>query len=136
MSCIYFHVTIFLMFAASRILYPSMFSSIPVTKSTRSVRYNVRINESDNSAIYEIALPGYTKSEVEVRYSSNRLTVSSSSYEETPADYVVQTFDKRPFSLSWSVSGSKVASATMKDGVLRVVMSQSTDDPSDLVPVT
>jgi HSP20 family molecular chaperone IbpA len=118
---------------------PALFSTIPVTKGTSSIRYNVRVDESDNSAMYEIALPGYGKSDVEVRYSANRLTVSSEKSDLGGSEsqgYIVQMFGKRPFSFSWSVSEAKVSSATMSDGVLRVVMLRNAHNPSDQVPVT
>lgn len=115
---------------------PALFSTIPVTKGTTSVRYNVRVDEADNSAVYEVALPGYAKSDIEVRYSANRLTVSSSKTDTDSTGYVVHMFGKRPFSLSWSVSDAKVDKAEMVDGVLRITMLRNVNDPSDLVPVT
>jgi HSP20 family molecular chaperone IbpA len=115
---------------------PAMFSSIPVTKGPSSIRYNVRVDESDNSAVYEIALPGHTKEDVEVRYSANRLTVSSNKMDTDTSGYVVHMFGKRAFSLSWAVSDAKVSEATMSDGVLRIVVSRTVNDSSDLVPVT
>ncbi len=115
---------------------PAMFSSIPVIKGPSSIRYNVRIDESDNSAVYEIALPGYAKSDIEVRYSANRLTVSSSKTDTGASGYIVHMFGKRPFSLSWAVSEAKVDKAEMADGVLRVTMLRNVNDSSDLVPVT
>lgn len=118
---------------------PALFSTIPVTRGQNPIEYNVLIDEADNSAVYEVALPGYSKSDVEVRYSSNRLTVSSDKSDlGTPETqgYVVQMFGKRPFSVSWSISEAKVSSATMSEGVLRIVMLRNVDNPSDLVPVT
>jgi HSP20 family molecular chaperone IbpA len=120
---------------------PALFSTIPVTKGPNSIRYNVLVDEANNSAVYEVALPGYGKSDVEVRYSANRLTVSSNKsdidpYSSESRGYVVHMFGKRPFSFSWSVSDSKVSSATMSDGVLRVVMSRDVNDSTDLIPVT
>lgn len=115
---------------------PALFSTIPVIKGPTSVRYNVLVDESSNSAVYEVSLPGYTKEDVEVRYSVNRLTVSSSKSDTDSTGYVVHMFGKRPFSLSWAVSDAKVSEATMSDGVLRIVMLRNVNDPSDLVPVT
>jgi Molecular chaperone (small heat shock protein) len=123
----------------SEVQNPALFSTIPLTKGTSSIRYNVLVDESDNSAVYEIALPGYGKSDVEVRYSDNRLTVSSDKSDmdgSEPQGYVLRTFAKRPFSISWSVLDAKVSSAAMSDGVLRVVMSRNVNDPSDLIQVT
>jgi HSP20 family molecular chaperone IbpA len=119
------------------LLRPALFSTIPVSKGgSTPIRYNVRVDESDNSAVYEVALPGYGKSDVEVRYSANRLTVSSDKSDRDESGYVVQTFAKRPFSISWTVSDANVSSAAITDGVLRVVMSRNVNDPSDLIPVT
>ena len=121
------------------LLRPALFSTIPVIKGPSSIRYNVRVDEADNSAVYEIALPGYGKSDVEVRYSANRLTVSSDKSNGDGSEfqgYVIQMFDKRPFSFSWSISEAKVSSATMSDGVLRIVMSRDVNDSADLIPVT
>lgn len=115
---------------------PSLFSTIPVTKGYSSIRYNVIIDESDSSAVYEIALPGYTKSDLEVRYSGNRLIVSSTRSDESESGYVVHMVFRKPFSLSWSVYDSSVLSATMENGILRVVMSRNVNDTSDLVPIT
>jgi HSP20 family molecular chaperone IbpA len=115
---------------------PAMFSSIPVIKGPSSTRYNVRVDESDASAVYEVALPGYAKSDIEVRYSANRLTVSSSKTDTDASGYIVHMFGKRPFSLSWAVSDARVDKAEMVDGVLRIVVSRTVNDSSDLVPVT
>ena len=121
------------------LLRPALFSTIPVIKGPSSIRYNVRVDEADNSAVYEIALPGYGKSDIEVRYSANRLTVSSDKSNGDGSEsqgYVIQMFGKRPFSFSWSISEAKVSSATMSDGVLRIVMSRDVNNPADLIPVT
>ena len=63
---------------------PALFSTIPVIKGPNSIRYNVLVDEANNSAVYEVALPGYGKSDVEVRYSANRLTVSSNKSDIDP----------------------------------------------------
>jgi HSP20 family molecular chaperone IbpA len=118
------------------LLRPALFSTIPISKGSSPIRYNVLVDEADNSAVYEVALPGYGKSDVEVRYSANRLTVSSDKSDRDESGYVVQTFAKRPFSISWTVSDANVSSAAITDGVLRVVMSRNVNDPSDLIPVT
>ena len=115
-----------------------MFSSIPVTKGTYSPRYNVRVDESDNSAVYEVSLPGYVKDDVEVRYGNNRLTVSSTVNDLVDTDssgYVVRMFGCRPFQLSWSVSEAQVAKATMSDGVLTITMLRNVNETADRVVI-
>jgi HSP20 family molecular chaperone IbpA len=119
---------------AQEVLRPAMFSSIAVSKGA-TVRYNV-LNENDESAVYEIALPGYDRNNIEVRYSNNRLTVSSRSKQSgRVSGYVVKTFDQADFSVSWAVSDSEVSKATFIDGVLKVFMSRSVNNQSDLVAI-
>lgn len=111
-----------------------MFSSIAVSKGA-TVRYNV-LNENDESAVYEIALPGYDRDSIEVRYANNRLTVSGRSKgSDRVSDYSVKMFDQADFYLSWPVSDSKVTKATLIDGVLKVFMSRSVNNQSDLVAI-
>ena len=123
---------------ALRSFRPAMFSSIPVTKSTYSPRYNIRVDESDNSSVYEVSLPGYVKDDIDVRYGSNRLTVSSTVNDLIDTDssgYVVRMFGRRPFQLSWSVSDAQVAKATMADGILTVTMLRNVDETADRVVI-
>lgn len=112
------------------------FSAIAATKGGYAPRYNVMVDEAANKAVYEVALPGHSKDDVEVRYSDGRLTVSSLKTEADSSGYVVQTFGKTPFMLSWAVSDSEVESASMSDGVLRVTMTGKTPSRSDLIPIT
>jgi len=119
---------------ALRSLRPAMFSSIPVTRGTYSPHYNVRVDESDNSAVYEISLPGYDKADIDVRYGNNRLTVSST-VDTDSSGYVVRMFGRRPFQLSWSVSDAQVAKATMSDGVLTVTMLRNVNETVDRVVI-
>lgn len=124
---------------ALRSLRPAMFSSIPVTKGTYSPRYNVRVDESDNSAVYEVSLPGYAKGDIDVRYGDNRLTVSSTVNDLVDTDssgYVVRMFGRRPFQLSWAVSNAQVLGpATMADGVLTITMLRNVNEAADRVVI-
>lgn len=112
------------------------FSAIAATKGGYTPRYNVMVDEGGSRAEYEVALPGYSKDDVEVRYSDSRLTVSSLKSESETPGQVVQMFGKTPFMLSWSVVDSEVVGASMSDGVLKVTMSSKTPSKSDLVPIT
>lgn len=112
------------------------FSAIAATKGGYTPRYNVSVDESANSAVYEVALPGHSKDDVEVRYSDGRLTVSSLKSDSNSSDYVVQMFGKSPFILSWAVSDSEVSGASMSDGVLKVTMQGKKPSKSDLIPIS
>lgn len=117
------------------LLRPAMFSTIPAPGS-RVPQYNVRVEKDDKRAVYEVALPGYEKSDVQVRYSKNRLTVSSSVSDDNASDYIVRSFRRSPFQISWAVSyEAKVASATMSKGILKVVMEKDVETPDDLVAI-
>lgn len=118
------------------LLRPAMFSTIPApVGGSRVPQYNVRVEKDDKRAVYEVALPGYEKSDVQVRYSSNRLTVSSSVSDDSSSDYVVRSFRRSPFQISWSVNEAKVASASMSKGILKVVMEKDVEAPDDLIAI-
>jgi HSP20 family molecular chaperone IbpA len=122
---------------ALRSIRPAMFSSIPATKGSYP-HYNVRVDEANNSAVYEVSLPGYAKADIEVRYGNNRLTVSSTVNDLIDTDssgYVVRMFGRRPFQLSWSVSDAQVAKATMADGILTITMLRNVNETADRVVI-
>jgi len=113
-----------------------MFSTIPSpVGGSRVPQYNVKIEKDDGKATYEVALPGYEKSDVQVRYSKNRLTVSSSISDYDCPDYIVRCFSRYPFQISWTVSESKVASATLSNGILKIVMERDVETTEDLVAI-
>jgi HSP20 family molecular chaperone IbpA len=110
------------------------YTALPASQQgTYSPRYNVRID--DETALYEIALPGYEKSEIEIRHSDDRLTISSTAKRTYDTSYVVASSHVTPFSLSWSVKNAKVASAKLENGMLRIVMQRSVSGDGDLVAI-
>lgn len=110
------------------------YTALPASQQGTYVpRYNVRID--DETALYEIALPGYEKSEIEIRHSDDRLMVSSAAKRTYDASYVVASSHVTPFSLSWPVKNAKVASAKLENGMLRVVMQRSVSENGDLVAI-
>lgn len=112
------------------------FSVIPVSRGSHVPRYNVMIDEAANTATYSIALPGYVKSDLEIRYDgSDMLSVSSTVYDKDTSGYVVRMFSRRPFHLSWNVGDVTVSSATMSDGVLQVTLLRNANSSGDLVPI-
>lgn len=110
------------------------YTALPASQQGTYVpRYNVRID--DETALYEIALPGYEKSEIEIRHSDDRLTISSTAKRTYDTSYVVASSQVTPFSLSWPVKNAKVASAKLENGMLRVVMQRSVSENGDLVAI-
>lgn len=110
------------------------YASLPTSQQGNyAPRYNVRIDA--DTALYEIALPGYEKSEIEVRHTDDRLTVSSDAKRVYDTSYVVASSQVTPFSLSWPVKNAKVASAKLENGMLRIVMQRSVSENGDLVSI-
>ena len=115
------------------LLESTRYSSTPsVVKGSYSPRYNVRM-EGD-TATFEIALPGYDKSEIEVRCTDSRLTVSSNA-SRSYSGYVVAGNRIGPFSLSWVNRGATVSKATFSNGVLEIVMQRNVTEQGDLVAI-
>ena len=110
------------------------YNSVPMAQGSNIPLYNVRMD--GDTATYRLALPGYEKSDVQVRCTDNRLTVSSKAQESYDSKDLVTSFRVSPFSISWSIRGATVSSATMSNGVLEIVMQRSVSEPGDLVPIT
>jgi len=118
----------------SELLDSVRYASLPTSQQgTYAPRYNVRIDS--DTALYEIALPGYEKSEIEIRHTDDRLTVSSAAKRTYDSSYVVASSQITPFSLSWPVKNAKVASAKLENGMLRIVMQRSVSGDGDLVAI-
>jgi len=107
---------------------------MPLAKGSRIPLYNVRVD--GDTAVYSIALPGYEKSDIQVRCTENLLIVSSNAQGTYDSKHIVTTFTVSPFSVSWQIRGAKVSSATMSNGVLEVVMQRSVSEDGDLVAIT
>ena len=108
-------------------------SSIPVVRGGDIVpRHNAVIQ--DGQIVYEIALPGFTRSDIKVELSGTNLNVSSDTRREY-ADYVVAQARVRPFSLTFQTpTGAEVESAVLRDGMLIVTI--RTRQESTTIPVT
>ena len=99
------------------------------------IRYNSKIEP--DSAVYELALPGYDKSEVEVRLGSSHLEVSSKSTSTRDSSWQVIGAPKTPFTVRFYVgSGATVSSACMVNGLLTISLTRSPSADSVSVPVT
>lgn len=117
----------------SELLNEIRYNAMPLAKGSRIPLYNVRVD--GDTAVYSIALPGYEKSDIQVRCTENRLIVSSEAQGTYDSGYLVTSFAVSPFSMSWQIKGAKVSNATMSNGVLEIVMQRSVSEPGDLVPI-
>jgi HSP20 family molecular chaperone IbpA len=118
----------------SELLNEIRYNAMPLAKGSRIPLYNVRVD--GDTAVYSIALPGYEKSDIQVRCTENLLIVSSNAQGTYDSKHIVTTFAVSPFSVSWQIRGAKVSSATMSNGVLEVVMQRSVSEDGDLVAIT
>lgn len=112
-----------------------MLSTTPVLRGGSWIpRYNARV-VSGTHIVYEIALPGFDKSEVSVSMSgSNSLVVSSDVQRPPHGDYIVHGVRVSPFSMSFPVpSGSEVESAKLTNGILTVTIAQQS---TQSIPIT
>lgn len=91
------------------------------------VRYNSKVGP--DSATYQIALPGWDKSEIEVRVDSTYLEIRSSRADSDLASsegWQVVGVTKSPFKVRFYVGkGATVSSATMKNGLLTIDMARN-----------
>lgn len=106
-----------------------------VDMAAGSVRYNSKID--GNTAIYEVALPGYAKEEVEVKLVADYLEISSNSRSEEYGSYQVVGAGKSPFKARFYVGeGATVSRATMADGLLKIRVDRTPPSDSVSVPIT
>lgn len=106
--------------------------STPTVLGAWIPRYNAAIDSVKRTATYEIGLPGYEKSDIEIRCDSGLLTVSSRSKRQYEG-YVTVSAPVRPFSMSWDVEpGSKVSKATFTNGLLVILIEQGA---SQTIPI-
>jgi HSP20 family molecular chaperone IbpA len=117
----------------SELLNEIRYNAMPLAKGSHIPLYNVRVD--GDTAVYSIALPGYSKSDIQVRCTENRLTVSSEAQGTYDSGHIVTSFTVSPFSMSWQIRGATVSRATMADGVLEIVMKRSVSETGDLVPI-
>lgn len=108
------------------------YSSVPAIRGTWIPRYNFKYDPETRSAQYEIALPGYDRSDIEVQCTGKTLTVSSKA-DPDYSDYHTVSAAVRPFRLSWAIDReSRVSKASFNNGLLVILMES---DPPYIVPV-
>ena len=101
-----------------------MLSSTGNSNSNRFPYYNiVQNNESDHKGDYiiEVALAGYHKSDLDIEFKNNLLSISSNSVKDDDRDYIHKGIAKRSFDLEFVVGRHfEVTNASLKDGVLKI----------------
>ncbi len=84
--------------------------------------YNI-VSGPDNRTTLEVALAGFSRSDIEVSTEQNVLTVSSYPEDEEERTYAHKGIAARSFSKSWQLGDDiEVKSVDYKDGLLTVVL--------------
>ena len=84
--------------------------------------YNI-ISGSDNTTILEVALAGFSRSDIEVSTEQSVLTVSAYPEEKEDREYAHKGIASRSFVKSWQLGDDiEVKKVDYKDGLLTVVL--------------
>lgn len=82
--------------------------------------YNIIQVDDEETYLIEIAAAGFTKSDIEITYQENSLTVTGKKDVDS-ADYVHKGIAARDFEQKFALADDvKVISASMKDGILTI----------------
>ncbi len=109
---------------------------IPSSYSGQTPRYRVKVNKENGSYSYQIALPGYDKSDVKITCGKDSILRVSSVKTDIPSNYPIAEFSAKPFSLTWLVRGYEVSQAKMENGVLEILMGKAEIPESDTIPIS
>ena len=103
--------------------------------STGFPPYNIR-KEGDYNYVIEMALAGFGKDDIEIKYADNQLTIKSvDSDDKDEKDVIHRGISKRKFSRSFTLAEDiKVNGAELKDGMLLVELEKIV--PEEKKPLT
>lgn len=83
----------------------------------------------------EIACAGYSQKDISITLDKDVLTVSSNKIDEDGSDYLYKSIAKRAFTRKFVLGGVKVTSATMKDGILEILLDVMYPKEEDVVKI-
>lgn len=96
------------------------------------------IIKSENGFTLEIALPGFSKKDVEIKVDKDTLIISSSKADETEANYKLREFNygtfERRFRLNDKIDKESIT-ATFKHGVLSVQLDKAKQEPAKTISI-
>ena len=119
-------------------MFDSLTSASSFTQQTNYPPYNI-IKKSDTEFLIEVAVAGFSKKDVEVRMSENRLNISSIDFthssESGDTEYLHKGISARSFKRAFTLSDDVVVKeANMKNGILSIAMERVI--PEDKKPRT
>jgi molecular chaperone IbpA len=84
--------------------------------------YNIR-KIADNKYVIELAIAGFSQSDVEVTIDGNKLTVTGKTTDDTETDYLFKGIANRAFTRTFALADKiEVESAEMINGMLKVAL--------------
>jgi molecular chaperone IbpA len=120
-------------------MFDSLTSASGFTQQTNYPPYNI-IKKSDTEFLIEVAVAGFSKKDVEVRMSENRLNISSidlrtSEMDMDDTEYLHKGISARSFKRAFTLSDDVVVKeANMENGILSISMERVI--PEDKKPRT
>ena len=91
--------------------------------------YNIVKGKDDLNWIIEMALAGYNKKDIEVKYADNTITIKSIHKDEEDKDTIHRGIAKRHFPTTFTTAEDvEVIGAEMADGMLSIVLEKIVPD--------
>ena len=101
----------------------SQFDNYVDNRSNTFPPYNIVKGKDDLNWIIKMALAGYNKKDIEVKYADNTITIKSTHKEEEDNDTIHRGIAKRHFTRSFTTAEDvEVRGAEMKDGMLSIAL--------------
>jgi len=96
------------------------------------------IKEEDNAILIELAIPGFSKSDVQITIDKDLLTVSADKEEDADVKFKRREFNynkfKRAFKLSEKVDQESIT-AEVKNGILAITLSKKAEEPAKTIEI-
>ena len=90
--------------------------------------YNIR-KTGDNTFVIELAVAGFSKTEIEITTKDDQLVVKGQSTPDTENNFIYRGIAARAFERSFTLADTVVVkNASMLNGMLRVMLEQITPD--------
>ena len=101
----------------------SQFDHYVDNRSNSFPPYNIVKGKDDLNWKIEMALAGYNKNDIEVKYADNTITIKSTHKDEDDKDTIHRGIAKRHFTRSFTTADDvEVRGAEMKDGMLSIAL--------------
>ena len=92
-------------------------------RATSFPPYNIGKGKDELNWTIEMALAGYSKKDIEVKYADNTITIKSVHKDEEDKDMLHRGIAKRHFTRSFTTADDvEVKGAEMKDGMLSIAL--------------